>query len=86
MFFNVGAFVSVSLLTNPSPEEVEQARRFVQIFELEAERPRDKRFTFLPNLEEFTLFMEKFIGPRKAKEASQAFLRGGGHPGNGMGG
>jgi PAS domain S-box-containing protein len=80
LFFNVGAFVSVSLLTSPSQEEVEQARRFVEVFELEAERPRDKRFTFLPNLEEFTLFMEKFVGPRKAKEASQTFLREVGMP------
>jgi sigma-B regulation protein RsbU (phosphoserine phosphatase) len=80
LFLNVGAFVSVSLLTSPSPEEVEQSRRFVQIFDLEAEWPRDKRFTFLPNLEEFTQFMGKFIGPRKAKEASQAFLRGMGIP------
>ena len=75
MFFNIGAFVSVSLLTTPGPEEVEQGRRFVQVFALQAERPRDKRFTFLPSLEEFTLFLEKFIGPRKAQEAGQTFLR-----------
>ncbi len=74
MFFNVGAFVGVSLLTSPSPEEVDQARRFVEVFKLE-ERPRDKRFTFLPSLEQFSLFMEKFIGPRKAQEASQNFMR-----------
>ncbi len=75
LFFNVGAFVGVSLLTNPSPEEMEQGRRFVRVFELQAEMPRDKRFTFLPSLEEFTLFMEKFIGARRAQEASQTFLQ-----------
>jgi len=75
LFFNLGAFVGVSLLTSPSPEEVEQGRWFVQVFELQAERPRDKRFTFLPSLEEFTLFMERFIGARRAQEASQTFLQ-----------
>ncbi|MFZ2089572.1 MAG: GAF domain-containing protein, partial [Desulfobaccales bacterium] len=79
MFFNVGAFVGVSLLTSPCPEEEEQARRFVQVFELE-KGTRDKRFTFLPRLEEFTLFMGKFIGLRKAKEASQTFARKVGSP------
>ncbi len=74
MFVNVGAFVGVSLLTEPSPEEVEQARRFVEVFKVE-ERPRDKRFTFLPSLSQFTHFMGKFIGLRKAREASRAFLR-----------
>uniref|UniRef100_A0A7C3V8E1 histidine kinase n=1 Tax=Desulfobacca acetoxidans TaxID=60893 RepID=A0A7C3V8E1_9BACT len=74
MFVNVGAFVGVSLLTAPGPGEEEQARNFVEVFKLE-ERPRDKRFTFLPSLEEFTLFMEKFVGRRKAREASQRFLR-----------
>ena len=79
MFFNVGAFVGVSLLTSASPEEGEQARRFVAAFEL-AERPRDKRFTFLPGLDQFTQFMGKFIGPEKAREAIQTFLQGIGIP------
>jgi sigma-B regulation protein RsbU (phosphoserine phosphatase) len=74
MFFNIGAFVGVSLLTSPSPEEEEQARRFVEVFQLE-ERPQDRRFTFLPSLAQFTHFMGKFIGLRKAREASRAFLR-----------
>jgi sigma-B regulation protein RsbU (phosphoserine phosphatase) len=79
MFVNVGAFVGVSLLTNPSPEEAEQARRFVEVFQLE-EQPRDKRFTFLPSLSQFTHFMGKFIGLKKAREASKVFLRETGVP------
>jgi sigma-B regulation protein RsbU (phosphoserine phosphatase) len=79
MFFNVGAFVGVSLVTSPSPEEEEQARRFVEVFQLE-ERPRDKRFTFLPSLSQFTHFMGRFIGLKKAREASRAFLQGIGVP------
>ena len=79
MFFNVGAFVGVSLLTSAGPEEAEQARRFIAAFEL-AERPRDKRFTFLPGLDQFTQFMGKFIGPEKAREASHTFLQGIGIP------
>jgi|UniRef100_A0A7V6A3E2 PAS domain S-box-containing protein len=74
MFFNVGAFVGVSLLTNPSPEEEEQARRFIEVFKV-GERPADKRFTFLPSLSQLTHFMGKFIGLKKAREASKAFLQ-----------
>jgi Na+/proline symporter/signal transduction histidine kinase len=74
LFFNVGAFLFVSLLTSPSPLEEGQARRFVDVFELEEDFLRERRFTYLPSLEQFTSFMEKFIGPAKAYEARQAFL------------
>jgi len=75
VLFNVGTFVSVSLLTVPSPVEEEQARRFVDVFERERELPLEKRYTYLPSLEQLTHFMEKLIGPRKAAEACRAFLR-----------
>ena len=73
MFFNVVGFVAVSLFTVPSPVEAEQARRFIEVFELE-EPPLEKRFTHFPSLEQLTHFMEKFIGPKKARETIQAFL------------
>ncbi|MFP3868812.1 MAG: ATP-binding protein [Desulfobacteraceae bacterium] len=75
LFFNVGTFVSVSLLTASSPLEEEQAWRFVDVFELEEGMPVERRYTYLPNLDQFTRFMEKFIGTPKAAEAQQAFLR-----------
>jgi len=75
LFFNVGAFVSISLLTVPTPVEEEQAQRFVDVFERERELPLEKRYTFLPSLDQLTSFMQKLIGPRKAEEARQAFLR-----------
>lgn len=75
MFFNVVAFLGVSLLTAPAPLEEEQARRFLDVFELEEEFLREKRFTYLPTLDQFTSFMEKFIGPAKAQEGRQTFLR-----------
>ena len=75
LFFNIGIFVSVSLLTAASPLEVEQARRFVGIFELEEGLPLERRYTYLPNLDQFTCFMEKFIGKQKAREARQGFLK-----------
>ncbi|MBM4301720.1 MAG: GAF domain-containing protein [Deltaproteobacteria bacterium] len=75
VLFNAGTFVSVSLLTGPSPVEDEQARRFVNVFERERELPLEKRYTYLPSLEQLTLFMQKLIGSRKAAEARQAFLR-----------
>jgi PAS domain S-box-containing protein len=59
----------------PSPVEEEQARRFVNVFEREGELPLEKRYTYLPSLEQFTHFMQKFIGSRKAAEALRAFLR-----------
>jgi phosphoserine phosphatase RsbU/P len=74
MVANVGAFVGVSLLTSASPEEADQARRFVGVFEL-AERRQDQRFTFLPGLDALTHFMAKFIGPERAREAGQDFVR-----------
>ncbi len=75
LFFNTGTFVTVSLLTVPSPLEEEQARRFVGVFERERGRPIEKRLTYLPSLEQLTEFMEKIIGPRKAAQARRAFLR-----------
>ncbi len=75
LLFNAGTFVSVSLLTAPSPVEEEQARQFVNVFEREREAPLEKRYTYLPSLEQLTHFMEKLIGPRKAAEARQAFLQ-----------
>jgi sigma-B regulation protein RsbU (phosphoserine phosphatase) len=75
LFFNAGTFVTVSLLTVPSPVEEEQARRFVGVFEREREQPLEKRFTYLPSLEQLTEFMGKIIGHRKAAQARRAFLQ-----------
>jgi sigma-B regulation protein RsbU (phosphoserine phosphatase) len=75
LLFNVGTFVGVSLLTEPSPVEEEQARRFVEVFEREREAPLEKRYAYFPSLDQLTQFMEKLIGPRKAAEARQDFLR-----------
>ena len=75
MLFNAGTFVTVSLLTVPSPVEEEQARRFVDVFKREIELPLERRYTYLPSLDQLTRFMEKIIGPGKAAEAHQAFLR-----------
>ncbi|MFZ5447784.1 MAG: GAF domain-containing protein [Thermodesulfobacteriota bacterium] len=75
LLFNVGTFVSVSLLSVPSQVEEEQARRFVGVFEREREAPIEKRYTYFPSLEELTRFMAKLIGPRKAAEARKSFLR-----------
>jgi PAS domain S-box-containing protein len=75
LLFNVGTFVSVSLLTAPSPVEEEQAPRFVGVFERDREAPLEKRYTYFPSLEELTHFMAKLIGPRKAAEARRNFLQ-----------
>ncbi len=75
MFFNVGAFLSISWLTTPSQTEEEQARRFVDIFSFEGKMPRELRYTYLPSLAELSLFMEKFVGKDKAEVACLGVLR-----------
>ncbi|MEJ2671061.1 MAG: GAF domain-containing protein [Deltaproteobacteria bacterium] len=75
LLFNVGTFVSVSLLTVPSRVEEEQARRFVEVFEREREVPLEKRYAHFPSLDQLTQFLEKLIGPQKAGEARRDFLR-----------
>jgi len=75
VLFNAVSFVGVSLLTAPTPVEEEQARRFVDVFERERELPLEKRYIYLPSLDQLTRFMEKLIGPRKAAEAHKTFLR-----------
>jgi len=73
---NVTVFACVSLATAPRHLEIEEAHRFVEIFSLEASRPREKRFTYLPSLDQLIQFMGKFIGVEKAAEARQTFLEG----------
>jgi PAS domain S-box-containing protein len=80
MLFNAGTFVSVSLLTTPTPVEEEQARRFVEVFQRDREAPLEKRYTYLPSLEQLTHFMAKLIGVRKAQQARRDFLREVGTP------
>lgn len=75
LLFNGTAFVAGSLLTNPNPIEEEQARRFVGVFEEARELPLEKRFIYFPTLDQVTFFVEKLIGPRKAQELKEAFLR-----------
>ncbi|MGQ9688742.1 MAG: GAF domain-containing protein [Desulfobaccales bacterium] len=75
MFFNLGAFVTVSLVTTPSPIEEEQACRLIGVFELDRETPLEKRYIYFPTLDQVTFFLEKLIGSRKAEEMRQAFLR-----------
>lgn len=74
MLFNAGSFCLVSLLTQSSRLEEEQARGFVEVFELVKEVPLEKRFTYFPDLGQLTKFMEKFIGPKRATEAVQEFI------------
>lgn len=75
LLFNAGTFVSVSLFTEAGPVEAEQARRFVDVFELEREAPLEKRYTYFPSLDQLTQFMGKLIGPQKAAEARRNFLQ-----------
>lgn len=75
LLLNAGTFVGVSLFTEPSPVEEEQARRFVDVFEREREAPLEKRYAYFPSLDQLTQFMEKIISPSKARQAREEFLR-----------
>ena len=74
MFFNIGLFVGVSLLTAPSADEEEQATRFVDVFLVAPEVGLEPRTTNLPEAWQFINLAAKFVGRGKAREALQEFI------------
>jgi Na+/proline symporter/serine phosphatase RsbU (regulator of sigma subunit) len=74
MFFNLGAFIAISILTRPDRNEAEQAVNFVDVFEArEAPLPR-KRISKAPTVVEFVDLMTKFIGEKQAHAAIAEFI------------
>ncbi len=71
---NVLAFTCVSLLTKPTALEEELAVKFTGQEGADILTGRERRFTYLPSLEQLTNFMGKFIGTERAQEARQQFL------------
>lgn len=74
LFFNIGAFVAVSLFTEAGPVEKEQAARFVHVFSEAQQSPAKKRISKAPTVNEFAALMAKFIGPKHAQAAIRQFL------------
>jgi phosphoserine phosphatase RsbU/P len=69
LFFNVGVFLSLSLLTRPQPAEHEQAGLFVEAFTPPEKSERPERISRAPTVVEFTELMSKFVGEKKAQAA-----------------
>ena len=74
LFFNLGAFIAVSLLSEQDKGDAEQAEKFVGVFEArEVPLPR-KRMSKAPAIEEFAILMTKFIGEKQAHAAMIEYL------------
>ncbi|MCM2358443.1 MAG: SpoIIE family protein phosphatase, partial [Geobacteraceae bacterium] len=74
LFFNIGAFIAISLLTDPDPSEAEQAVKFVDVFEEREEQAQRKRMSKAPAIVEFVDLMTKFIGAKQAHAAIAQYM------------
>ena len=74
LFFNLGAFIVLSLLTDPDENEAEQAVKFVDVFEARREPFPRKRMSKAPAIVEFVDLMTKFIGEKQAQAAIAEYL------------
>lgn len=75
LFFNLGAFIAFSILSEPDESEVEQAVKFVDVFEAHEEPAQRKRLSKAPAIVEFVDLMMKFIGEKQAHAAIAQYLR-----------
>lgn len=73
-FFNFGSFLSVSLLTNSSREEIEQGHRFVDVFTPDQRQAPLTRMVKAPTIIEFVELIGKFIGKKQAELAIANYL------------
>jgi phosphoserine phosphatase RsbU/P len=74
LFFNVGAFLSLSLLSQPTASENEQIGKFVDVFGGSQEPVEKKRISRAPSIIEFVELMSKFIGEKNAHNAIADYL------------
>jgi Na+/proline symporter len=74
LFFNIGAFLTLSLLSKPRPADSEEADKFVDVFATRQERVERKRMSKPPTIMEFVDLMTKFIGEKQAHVAVAEYL------------
>lgn len=75
MFFNIGSFIAISLLSAPDRSDSEQAEKFVDIF-VPGEHPIiRKRMSKAPAIVEFIALMTKFVGEKEANAAMLEYLK-----------
>lgn len=76
MFFNLVAFIAISILTEADKGEAEQAVNFVDVFKAREEPLQRKRVSKSPTVLEFVDLMTKFIGEKQAHAAIAQYLEG----------
>ncbi len=74
MFFNIGAFLLISLLSKPNPQEVEQVSKFVLGPEASGVPVGRERISKAPTIIEFVDLMSKFIGEKQAHQSISEYL------------
>ena len=74
MFFNLGSYLAISLLTTPNHEEQEQVRKFVDVYSPLPVVTKKTRITRAPSVIEFVDLMAKFIGEKPAHAAISDYL------------
>jgi len=74
MFFNIGAFLTLSLLGKPSRHEIEQADKFVSSPDSISAIITHERIEQAPTIIEFVDLMAKFIGEKQAHAAISNYL------------
>lgn len=74
LFFNLGCYLTISLLSTPSATEREQVHKFVDVFSTRVPQIERKRFNKAPSLLEFVELMAKFIGEKQAHAAISEYL------------
>lgn len=74
LFVNLGSFLAISMLTAPRREELEQVRKFVDVFRPFRAGKERTRITKAPTVIEFVELMAKFIGEKPAHTAITTYL------------
>jgi Na+/proline symporter/serine phosphatase RsbU (regulator of sigma subunit) len=74
IFFNIGSYVAISIISTPSSAEAAQAMRFVRAATWKPESQESKRISKAPTVIEFVDLMAKFIGDKAANKAISEYL------------
>jgi Na+/proline symporter len=74
LFFNIGAFLTLSLISRPTESEEEQIDKFVHVFGDRQTPVEKKRISKAPTVMEFVDLMTKFIGEKQAHNAITEYL------------
>jgi Na+/proline symporter len=74
MFVNLGSYLAISILTIPRAEELEQVRKFVDVYNPKPTVAERTRITKAPTIIEFVDLMAKFIGEKQSYAAISDYL------------